>query len=368
MSHATSLRALYASLTDQLPPSAGNPCGACNACCTGSGLSWQNVPGVELDALARRYGRDQAADFRAYAERRRDANGDLMHPTCPFYDASAQECAIYDDRPFSCRVFGHFRLTGTKLPDPCVFVDQAREIADGAYLREVPLALGLRDLQRAFEARRPTPTGSTESIPHHLLERVHASLDLEDPADLATLAQLQGRHGDAVALLTRAVEDHPDDAWRVLALGNAHELLGQGESAIAAYTRALALDPENPRAWTHLGFTRLEMGDVTGGRDAFARAAGLCPDDATSRGFLGWLTMVTATTHDAFFEAAAHLRVAAALAPDNGLFRLRCAEALLLVGEPAEALCHLNAAAADARYLDAARALVARFKAEPGNA
>lgn len=368
MPHETSLRALYASLTARLAAPSGNPCGTCNACCTGAGLSWQNVLGVEHDALERHHGHAQAAAFRDYTERRRNDDGTLRHETCPFYDAVARGCRIYDDRPYSCRLFGHYRMAGTTVPDGCVFAETACAIGDGAYFREVPLARALRDLQRAYEARRPVPPASVGCAPDDLLERVRQNLDLDDPADVATLAQLEGRHNDALQLLIRAVDDHPNDAWRVLALGNAHDALGQSAEAIGAYTRALGLDPENPRAWTHLGFTRLELGDTAGGRDAFAHAVTLCPDDATARGFLGWLTLATATSHEAFFEAATHLRVAAQLAPDNGLFRLRCAEALLLVGESAEALPHLNAAAADGRFLDAARALVARFTTESGTA
>lgn len=355
------LDTLYTALERQLPPTDGNPCGQCRACCTGSGLTAQHVLEVEHLALAARFGEAASRAFREYAERRRDAHGALLHEICPFYDDARRGCSIYAHRPFSCRVFGHFRMRGTRLPDDCVFEPTVREVNAAGYFREVPLARNLRALQREHDLRTPAPAAGSGESASEVLRRVRETLDPDDPFDLALAAQIEGRHEEALRILQEAQAERSDDPHLLLSLGNVLDALGRTPEAIGAYNRVLSIDPSYQRAWTHLGFSRLELGDAPGARDAFDHAVSIAPTDAVARGFLGWLTMGTATTHEAFGEAAHHLREATRLDPSNTPFRLRCAEALILVDASHEASGHLRAALADPRLAGAARSLAERF-------
>lgn len=360
MTEEEALVALYAALDGGLPSVDGNPCGDCDECCTGRGLSMQNVAEIELAALRDRYGKARADDFRMFSERRCDERGELLHETCPFHDRTAPGCGIYTDRPYSCRVFGHYRMAGTRLPDGCVFEGRVQEVDQGGYFRTVPQARRLRELQRAWDARQPHPR--IEGPPaQDLLERVRRNIDVEDPVDLALVAQMEGRLEDALGLLEQALTEHPDDASLHMGRGNLLDELGRTLEARSAYERSLALDPGSPRGWIHLGFNRVELGDAVGGRDAFARAVLLQPEDATARGFLGWLTFALAQTMDEIRKGGDHLAEAIRLDPLNALFRVRLAEALLVQGRAQEGLPHLEAAEADERTSSAGAGLRARF-------
>jgi len=346
-SFSASLRAIYEGLAPRLTPlpaTVPNPCGSCRSCCTASGISTQTVPEVEFQMLRERQGEARTEAFRVFSERRKDESGKFLYEVCPFYDVEASRCGIYEDRPFSCRVFGHYLMTGTRLPDPCVYEGHVQAVEKGAYFRTVPMARELRDLQRRFDTLRPQPRGEIAEVTEDVLRRLRDSLDPNDPTDMAVLAQAEGRNEDALALLDQAVQAHPDDPHIRLSRGNILDALGRGAEAEADYERSLSLDAANPRAWMHLGFCRVERGDSSGARDAFGSAVGLQPEDPTSRGFLGYLTLLAARTMDEVREASDHLQVAVRLDPHNAVFQVRLAESLLLQGRAAEALPHMQAA------------------------
>jgi tetratricopeptide (TPR) repeat protein len=352
------LRDLYRRLDGALAPASGNPCGSCFACCTGPGLTVQNVLSLEIEHLADRYGRPAAETFAAYAERRRDERGGLLHEVCPFYEKG---CTIYPDRPYSCRVFGHFKMRGTALPEGCVFEPSVRAVSGGGYFKDVPLSRELRDLQRQWDARRPRRPDDRVESPEELLARVKANIDPLDPSDLALVAQMEGRIDEAVALIEQACVERPDDPFVHLARGNLLDEVGRGVEARGAYQRSLALDDSNVRAWMHLGFASIEQGDPLEARSAFAHAVERQPDDGISRGFLGWLMTATARSMDEVRRGAEHLAVAVRLNPDNAMFHLRLAEALLIQGFKDEAEPHLAAAVLRPTLIPAVEALRARW-------
>lgn len=296
---------------------------------------------VEYDALRGTLGKARTEAFRVFAERRRGADGKFVYAICPFYDLQASRCGIYEHRPFSCRTYGHYRPVNTRLPEGCVYEGHVKDLEKGAYFREVPLARELRDLQRKFDAIRPQAVGRITDVTDDILRKLRESLDPNDAEDMSVLAHAEGRHEDALALIERAARERPDDAFVQMSLGNVLDALKRPAEAQAAYERSLALDAVNPRAWVHIGFCRFELGDVGGARDAFGAAVALQPEDATSRGFLGYLSLALARSMEEVREACGHLQAAVGLDPHNAVFRVRLAESLLMQGMAAEAMPHL---------------------------
>lgn len=347
------LRDLYKSLDARLAGPPGNPCGDCRKCCTAEGLSYQNVQGVEYAHLEDRFGKPRADAFRAYAERREHTPG-----ACPFYDLTMRGCGIYADRPFACRVFGHFRMQGTALPDACVFAGREREVARGAYFREVPLTEELRDLDRRFSSRQHVPLHeAAPEVTRSTLQEIRRNADPDDPFAMAFVAGLEGRAADALALLDRGLEERPEEANGHFQKGVLLDEMKRPGDAARSFARAVRLEPDNPRFCLHLAFSLLEGGDAGSALGAFQRAVALNPGDPTACGFLGYLLLAGGNAAGAL----PHLVHAVQGDGGNPFFRLRLGDALLRLGRGEEAGDVLRAAATDPRTRPEAEQLLERI-------
>lgn len=89
---------------------------------------------------------------------------------------------------------------------------------------------------------------------------------------LADLQDLSGRHSDALATLSRAVELEPINVDTVLRQGIAHVGLGQYAEAKAAFDRAIALRPTAPEPWENLARLYDLQGRHADAATAWARA------------------------------------------------------------------------------------------------
>lgn len=334
------MQQVYDSLQRCLPAVEGNPCGPCRDCCTRTGLTFQTVLDVEISALAEVLGEEIASRFQAYA-RRDPEDGQPGQEECPLYDPLAQGCGVHPHRPFSCRLFGHFRLAGTSLPQGCVFQGREVEVEPPRYLDDIPLARELRDLDRHHgDFHRPTASQMQEAparLPPELLEKARAFMNPDDPLDMAVLAHVEGRLEDAVALFDVALRATPRSAWAWFQQGTLLDDLKRPTQAAASYRRALEIEGDNPRFWLHLAFNLLEAGQVAEARDAFAATVRVNPDDAVACGLLGSLLWGEGRAT----EALDPLRHAAELDPDNVWFRVRLAEVLCVLGRVDEAQPHL---------------------------
>ena len=56
-----------------------------------------------------------------------------------------------------------------------------------------------------------------------------------------------GRHEEALADFTRAIELDPSLAWAIGGRGQTYQAMGRHEEALADFTRAIELDPND--AW-----------------------------------------------------------------------------------------------------------------------
>lgn len=103
---------------------------------------------------------------------------------------------------------------------------------------------------------------------------------------------LQRKWNKAVAILTRAVRQIPDNAMLWMNLGAAQlgrlETSGprQQERAIAAYERAIQIDPQTPNVHYHLGLIYKERGELNRASAFFQRALEVNPTDRDARYWL----------------------------------------------------------------------------------
>jgi tetratricopeptide (TPR) repeat protein len=129
-----------------------------------------------------------------------------------------------------------------------------------------------------------------ENRPEEALELLHAlhKLAPTDPdvaINLGGAYILQRKWNRAVAVLSKAVEAHPQNAMLWTNLGAAYlgnlQLSGpkQQAEAIAAYERVLEIDPQAPNIHYHLGLIYKERGELQQALIYFQHAYTLQPLD-----------------------------------------------------------------------------------------
>ena len=174
------------------------------------------------------------------------------------------------------------------------------------------------------------------------------ALDAEDPALAAdyaaragdhpeglaaqgTVLLSEGRLGEALPLLRRAVAAGPGNARAAAGLGSALLAAGETEAAAAALDRAAEGFKDHPGSWIAAGWARLVAGDMPGARTRF-EAALACDDTfAESHGALGVADLLEGKREDAErrFEVATRL--------DRNCFAAALGKVLILENEGAHA-------------------------------
>lgn len=252
-------------------PPGENLCGSCRICCTAGGLTRQNVTDLELAVLG-----EAGPEFARYAARERQADGSYLHAECP--NLGPAGCQVYERRPFSCRVFGHYRASGTTLPSECVFLGKDREFPAPDYYRVVPGALRLRELSRDFQLRRvpsSAPTGGGESA--------GVGLNLEDPWDRAL--ELVGR-GEMPELPEEGEGESLFAAYvRALVAGER----GQHAEALHHYQRVVDECPERHDLMTFAGFHAFQLGQLDQAEGFWLQSLRLFAGNPLTFSFLGYL-------------------------------------------------------------------------------
>jgi len=274
------LQALYADLSAVLARRASvaallaveNPCGACNKCCTSSGRVRQRVTDLELGLLERETGKTRADTFRAYLEQRGAS-------TCPYYDLERHGCGAYQARPFSCRVFGHYRLEGTALPADCAFEGTEHPFAANRYAVDVPFARRLVELDFEYQCARPGPPAAASP-----------NLGGEPPPEGVERALYHALRGEAdeaeAAFAGASVSAYALYSWGLF-------LAERGRHAQAAerFAQALSLEPANAQYALQLGTTLLHCGRVMEAYQRLEQAAELAPWMAHPCAMLGHLEL-----------------------------------------------------------------------------
>lgn len=295
---------LYEALGSELPVSeADNPCGSCRECCTGTGLNLHNVTALELDFIESRVGLSKLPSFRRFLKR------DGKVEVCPYFDEESWGCGIYQVRPFSCRLFGHFRSQESRLPEICVFRGQEKIFETTSYYQAVPQAEALRDLFRKYwpyqanqsiEPNKPvTGEASLEPWGDALDQALFWQARGELQKALETLAQSDleqtpyalyclslileglGLQADAARALEEALGEAPDCAPLHFRLACNFYGCGRLDDAVTHFKRTLDLRPEKTEAWALLGAHYLRQGSLEEARSCLVRALELDPQNST---------------------------------------------------------------------------------------
>lgn len=109
---------------------------------------------------------------------------------------------------------------------------------------------------------------------------------------LADVYAKQARFDDAVALLTEAIADRPDDAKTLhYSLGTIYERRGDSTKALAQMRRVLELDPADAAAMNFIGYTLAEQGQqLVEAERLISAALELRPDSGAFYDSLGWVS------------------------------------------------------------------------------
>lgn len=166
------------------------------------------------------------------------------------------------------------------------------------------------------------------------------------PKDPEVLYQAGRLYGElAYDTMRRLTDAAPDSVWVHQASGEAHEVQGQYELAILEYRKVLELEPSRPGVHFRLGRALLsKSGDRAASEEAlheFEKELKTDPTNAGASYEIGELHRKNGQVKQArqFFARAVELQ------PDFEEARIGLARVLVELGQPREALPHLQAAA-----------------------
>ncbi len=99
-----------------------------------------------------------------------------------------------------------------------------------------------------------------------------------------------GRAAEAVRVVRRGLEEHPDDPALLFALGEAYDRAGQRDAALAQMRKVLAVKPEHAEALNYLAYSYAERGERLDEAQAMLeRALRIEPDNGYYLDSLGWV-------------------------------------------------------------------------------
>ncbi|MGQ9920353.1 MAG: tetratricopeptide repeat protein [Desulfobacca sp.] len=123
-------------------------------------------------------------------------------------------------------------------------------------------------------------------------EKFFAHVKAADPGEDQALKyvkyyRLTGRHDLAVAALTEALRQDPQNVRLLNALGTLYDQLGDYRQAQASYQKILALDPDNALALNNLGYSHYLAGDLLAAEKTLKALVAKHPDNTIARNNLG---------------------------------------------------------------------------------
>jgi len=132
--------------------------------------------------------------------------------------------------------------------------------------------VGNADLLLAYSLGRPAPLQLSQE---------------EDPFQKGLAALKENRMDDALAELTEAKREHPEDARIRNFRGIVLVRLGKNEEAASEYREAIRLDPQMEDAYRNLGFLKWNEHELEPAREALVHAVQLSPNDSFAHYYLG---------------------------------------------------------------------------------
>ena len=333
---------LYGELQTALPTFNSNPCGECYSCCKATVMGKHNVTPLELAYLESKVGKEKTDRFRLYVRHAKNEEGELLYPVCPNYDDGG--CTVHPYRPYSCRLYGHFRTDAETLVSHCVFGDTVKVIPARSARKEYPIHEALSDLAVDFTLHNQPPE-----------EQVKISYQNEDQFESeyerASYYATQERYAEAAAVLEKMPESAHGHLYHNL-LGMCYSGLQRHQEAALQYAHVVDLMPENAQAFLDLGGALLFAGKVEQAREALQEALQLQPSRSLIWGLLG----MSYTLQERYAEALPYFQGAVESETDPSNFRLELARCCRRVGREAEARKWYEAALENEFTADAARA------------
>lgn len=159
---------------------------------------------------------------------------------------------------------------------------------------------------------------------------------------LAMALMHAGRHADALTGVDRAIAVDPGSAPAFGLRGDILVALGRRDEAIASYDRALALAPDSVSDWCNRGAVLHDLERYDAAAASFGRAAGLAPDFAPAHYNRG-IAEAALNRHE---QAIASYDWALALAPDHADAHNNRGQSLRALGRHQAALASFERALA----------------------
>ena len=150
----------------------------------------------------------------------------------------------------------------------------------------------------------------------------------EDSFQRGLAALKENRMENALAELTEAKREHPDDARIRNFLGIVFVGLGKNEEAATAYREAIRLDPQMADAYRNLGFLEWNQHQLEAARDALNKAVELSPNDSFAHYYLGRVLL----DEQLYAEAIREIESSKVPLPADASFSIRLATAHIAVG------------------------------------
>src|SRR6202162_3654946 len=158
-------------------------------------------------------------------------------------------------------------------------------------------------------------------------------LPQEDSFQRGLAALKDNRMENALAELTEAKREHPDDARIRNFLGIVLVGLGQNEEAAAEYREAIRLNPQMADAYRNLGFLEWNEHQLEPARDALNKAAELSPNDSFAHYYLGRVLL----DEQLYAEAIREIESSKVPVPADASFSIRLASAHIALGNKDQA-------------------------------
>ena len=176
------------------------------------------------------------------------------------------------------------------------------------------------------------------------IERLDRALALKPDSPLVhdllgSAYQATGEVEKAIAAARRAVALDPSLAVAWNNLSSAYYRAGDLDQALQAVEQALELDPNYAEAFNNLGAVQFSSGQLEEALESFQRAISIRAGDFPKAKITAGLVLGELGRHS---EAKAYFEDAVRSNPDEMMARLGLSQALLLTGEPAAAIPHLD--------------------------
>jgi Flp pilus assembly protein TadD len=158
--------------------------------------------------------------------------------------------------------------------------------------------------------------------------------------DLALALSNQGKHDEALPHYVRSLAIKPDNPEALNNLGLTMTALGRTDEAVIYYSQALQIEPEHVEALNNLGLALIKSGRTTEAIRHFSRALELKPDFVGAHNNLGIVLMRQGKAA----EAVVHYKAALRLEPGLAQLHNNMGKALLELGRTEEAIASFSEA------------------------